>query len=98
MLIIHNRRADLMRVLAILGCVAWISLDGASAIAQTTVAPTVAPAAAEQQAQPPEAAPPAPQTPPTPQTIQPQGQGGQWVNTPDSGWIWVPEAATTYGV
>jgi hypothetical protein len=37
MLIIHNRRADLMRVLAILGCVAWIALDGASALAQTTV-------------------------------------------------------------
>ena len=35
---------------------------------------------------------------PAPQVIQPEGQSGQWVQTEGSGWIWVPNGATTYAV
>ena len=55
---------------------------------------------AEQMARPAQqAAPPAEQqVPASPQAIQPEAQRGQWVQTQGSGWIWVPEATTTYAI
>jgi hypothetical protein len=102
----RRRKADFMRVLSILGLVGWMVLDPARAAAQASpsqsppaAAPTTAPPQQPQSPkdQPP-AAPPRPQAPPTAQTIQPAGQPGQWVNTKDSGWIWVPTDTTTYAV
>ena len=59
-------------------------------------------AAAQQPAPPaqtnPQVAPPTPAGAPNVATIQLEGQQGRWVDTGDSGWIWVPEGATTYDI
>ena len=76
----------------------WVLLDATSATAQTP-APSASAAAAAQpqvQSQPPPAPPAEPK--PTPETLQPAEQKGQWGNTTDSGWIWVPADTTTYDV
>ena len=67
----------------------------ASAFAQDQGAPGGYETAQPQDQQ---AAPPAEQPSPSPQTIQPQGQNGQWVQTGDAGWVWVPEGTSTYAV
>jgi len=79
--------------IAALGCVSGALLLAGSAAAQAPVSP------GENASPTPYTAPQPPQgVAPNPATIQPEGEQGRWVNTGESGWIWVPEDATTYAV
>jgi hypothetical protein len=98
-----TEKVDVMRTtMTFLGSLAAVVLGVTPAMAQVPQTPADQPPIAQAENSPqwqypqPEASPQVATA--NPQTLQPEGQHGQWVQTQDSGWIWVPEQSTTYAV